>query len=70
MLLRPNLLDHACRHPCWILTAYTELHNSSIAFVVMVVTSKQMTEKGLDLVAARAMIEAIGYGFLIFACPF
>jgi hypothetical protein len=29
--------------------------------VAMAVTPKQMTEKGFDLVAARAMIEAIGY---------
>jgi hypothetical protein len=33
----------------------------------MTVTPKQMTEKGFGLVAARAMIEAIGYWFLTFA---
>jgi DNA-binding NtrC family response regulator len=30
----------------------------------MAVTPKQMTERGFDLVAARAMIEAIGYSAL------
>ena len=62
MLLRPSLMDHACRPICWILTAYTELHNSSIAFGGDG-RDPQADDgrKDLTLVAARAMIEAIGY---------
>ena len=67
MLLCPSLTDHACRHTCWIMTAYVELHNSSIAFGVMAVSPKRMREKAVDLLAVRTMIEARGYGFLMFA---